>query len=119
MCFAFLRISEAIKGDHNINMSQCRIANSKLKLIFLLYKQSTGGPFNLDIHPTGGSTCPHRLLREYVKLRGHDGGLLFRFSDKLPPSRSYFSSMLRKAAAVAKLDSKQISPHSFRVGATT
>ena len=119
MFFAFLRISEVTKGDHNINVNQCHIAKSKLKLIFLSYKHSTGRHFNLDIHPTGGSTCPHRLLRKYMKLRGHDSGLLFRFSDKLPLSRSYFSSMLRKAAAVAKLDSKQISPHSFRIGATS
>ena len=31
----------------------------------------------------------------------------------------HISSMLRKSAAVAKLDSTQISPHSFRIGATT
>ena len=86
---------------------------------FLSYKHSTGRPFKFDIQPTGGSTCPHRLLKEYVKLRGRDGGPLFRFSDKLPMSRSYFSSMLKKAATAAKLDAKQILPHSVRIGATT
>ena len=119
MFFAFLRISEVTKGEHNINMSQCHVTKSKIKLTFLSYKHSTGRPFKLDIQPTGGSTCPHMLLKEYVKLRGHDGGPLFRFSDKLPLSRSYFSSMLRKAATAAKLDAKHISPHSFRIGATT
>ena len=119
MFFAFLRISEVTKGEHNINMSQCHVTKSKIKLTFLSYKHSTGRPFKLDIQPTGGSTCPHLLLKEYVKLRGHDGGPLLRFSDKLPLSRSYFSSRLRKAATAAKLDAKQISPHSFRIGATT
>ena len=78
-------------------MSHCHVTKSKIKLTFLSYKHSTGRPFKLDIQPTVG----------------HDGGPLFRFSDKLPLSRSYFSSMLRKAATAAKLDAKQISPHSF------
>ena len=33
-------------------------------------------------------------------------------------SPSYLSSMLKKAATAAKLDAKQISPHSVRIGAT-
>ena len=119
MFFAFLRISEVTKGEHNINISQCHVTKSNIKLTVLSYKHSTGRPFKLDIQPTGGSTCPHMLLKEYVKLRGHDGEPLFRFSDKLPFSRSYLSSMLNKATTAAKLDAKQISPHSFRIGATT
>ena len=97
-------------------MSQCRITKSKLKLNFVSYKHSTGHPFKLDIPPTGGSTCPHMLLRNYVNLRGRGGGPLFLFSDKFPVSRSYFAKMLRKAAVVANLNAKQISPHSFRLG---
>ena len=119
MFFAFLRISEVTKGAHNISMNQCRITQSKLKLNFVSYKHSTGRPFKLDIPPTGGSICPHRLLRDYVNLRGRGDGPLFLFSDKFPVSRSYFAKMLRKAAVVAKLNAKQISPHSFRIGAAT
>ena len=59
MFFAFLRISEVTTGAHNISMSQCRITKSTLKLNFVSYKHSTGRPFQLDIPPTGGSTCPH------------------------------------------------------------
>ena len=105
--------------DTRSPLSKCHVTKSKIKLTFLSYKHSTGRPFKLYIQPTGGSTCPHMFLKEYIKLRGHDGRPLFRFSFKLPLSRSYFSSMLKKAATAAKLDAKQISPHSFRIGATT
>ena len=60
--------SEVTKGAHNISMSQCRITKSKLKLNFVSYKYSSGRPFKLDIPPTGGSTCPHRLLRAVVMV---------------------------------------------------
>ena len=35
MFFAFLRISEVTKREHNISMSQCYVTKSKIKLTFL------------------------------------------------------------------------------------
>ena len=119
MFFWFLRIGEVTASPHNLSVSQCRIKPSKLRLVFQSYKHSAGCPFTLDVLPTGKAACPYRRMVDYIKLRGHDQGPLFRYANKLPVQKTAFAKYLKAIIANTELTSKKISPHCFRIGAAT
>ena len=120
MFFDFLMVSEVIASpSRNFSVSQCRIKPSKLRLVFNLYKYISGRPFCLDVLPTMKTACPYRKMVDYIKLRGHEQGPLFRYANKLPVQKTAFAKYLKAVIARNELADKTISPLCFRIGAAT
>ena len=119
MFFGFLRVSEVTASSHNFSVSQCRIKPSKLRLVFNSYKHSSGRPFSLDALPTMKTACPYRKMVDYIKLRGHEQGPLFRYANKLLVQKTAFAKYLKAVIARTELPDKNISPHCFRIRVTT
>ena len=119
MFFGFLRVNEVTFSPHNFSVSHCRIKPSKLRLMFNSYKHSASRPFSLDVLPIMKTVCPCRRMVNYIKLRGHEQGPLFRYANKLPVQKTAFAKYLKAVIARTELADKTISPHCFRIGAAT
>lgn len=86
-------------------------------------KASKTDPFRQGVLVYVGRTdkplCPVAALLAYMVERGKKPGPLFSFQDGKPLTRPRFVTEIRRALAMAGVDPKPYSGHSFRSGAAT
>ena len=118
MFHAFLRIGEVTTSPHNIQLHQVSV-QSHITLVFTSFKHHHGPPFTLIIPPSQSTSCPVSLLSTYLGVRGRSPGPLFSYPDQSPISPSRFRALLKMSLSYSSIQSSNITPHSFRIGAAT
>lgn len=129
--FGFLRSGEITIPDAssydpsvhlNFNDIAADIPQSPNKLKIRI-KASKTDPFrqgvNIFIGKTNNSLCPVSALLNYLIMRGTAPGLLFRFKNGSPLTKSKFTAKFRALLSQAGIDSKSYAGHSFRIGAAS
>ena len=125
--FAFLRSSEYTSPSTQTYDKQSTLQFADVKLrksrLLLHVKVSKTDPFRegvtLSIAKTGGSTCPVRALRKYLKHHPSGSGPLFQMATGKYLTRAGICKVVKKALAFYGIDSSRYSSHSFRIGAAT
>ena len=118
--YAFLRCSEMCQSQHNIHYHQVFFSSdlSYAEITFLHFKHSVQNrPFIIRIYAKS-IDCPVKILADYMTLRGNQPGYLFCSPDGKAVTRNAFTSVLKIAFKVLKLNS-HYKLHSFRIGAAT
>ena len=119
MFHAFLQIGKVTSSPHNIQFSQLAISN-QITLQFNSFKHHTGPPFSLHIPRSQSSSyCPVQLMSYYIAARGRSPGPLFCYMDLQPISPQRFRAILKLALARANIQTQNLTPHSFCIGAAT
>ena len=108
----------------HLNYSDISIDNpSNPGIIQVRIKASKTDPFRngVDIYvgKTGQVLCPISALLNYLAVRGSAEGILFRFRDNSPLTKSKFVAKFRHLLDLSGIDSTLYSGHSFRIGAAT
>ncbi|XP_035664563.1 mucin-2-like isoform X2 [Branchiostoma floridae] len=127
--YAMTRISEITttpNSQHTLHLANLHIpspaeTHAPITVTFSTFKHSTPGqPASIAIQPQPGNLyCPVSSILEYLSLRGNRAGCLFLRSDGNPVSQSYFTKTLKRCVTHVGLDTHNITPHSFRIGAAT
>lgn len=115
----FLRAGEICGSRHALQLDDIRSTYSFIQITFRSFKFSKGRSHCVFIPASNTAYCPVHALRNYLQLRGPVKGALFLEEDGSPGSLSAFRKILVVAASAAGLNSKGLTPHSFRVGAAT
>lgn len=93
------------------------------QMLKIRLKCSKTDPFRVGIDVfvgrTDGPLCPVAAMLGYLSYRRSSPGLLFKFKDGRPLTRSSFVKAVRSALDAAGIDSSRYSGHSFRSGAAT
>ena len=129
--FGFLRSGEitipsdkAFKETRHLNFKDIAVDNlSNPKALWVRIKASKTDPFRRGVDVFVGRSscplCPVAAMIDYVVIRGPGPGLLYRFHDNKPLTRSRFVEQVKAALTKAGIDSSHYSGHSFRSGAAT
>ena len=114
---AFLRPGEFTSSDNNLQLSNISLFKHCLIIFFEKFKHAKDST-TMSLKATYCIDCPVVNLCNYLLVRGNKPGPLFCHPSKKPYTRKEFSDMLTKAKHFLKIPG-HITPHSFRVGATT
>ena len=123
--YGFLRISEytssrARSYDPATTLCRSDILIKNLNTIDIRIKASKTDPFRVGttirIIRNDSPLCPVQALLEYIRISPHQSGPLFRFHDGRFLTRTNFAATLNK---VKPPGTKNLSSHSFRIGAAT
>ena len=129
--FGFLRSGEitvpSLSGYDpavHLNYNDISVDNpSNPAIIKVRIKASKTDPFrqgvNIYIGKTGYLLCPVSALLKYLAVCGSQEGLLFKFRNNSPLTKSKFVAKFRQLLQQAGFDSSLYSGHSFRIGAAT
>ena len=124
--FGFLRVSEfTVDGEYlpayDLNLADLSF-RPDLSAAALRVKASKTDPFrrgaDVIMGATGDRICPVSAFLAYVGRRSPAPGVLFRFQNGKPVSRTWFSKRLTKIVTAMQIVGK-ISSHSLRIGAAT
>ena len=123
---ACMRAGEAVVSSedyHTLNISHVQevVHNDKqaFKLTFPSYKHCNESTTTLLLPGLEPQVCPVLALRTYLQCRGNHQGPLFLNENKLPVTRSAFSSHLKSCLRIAGLPPHRYNTHSFRIGRAT
>ena len=129
--FGFLRAGEitvpsekAYDSGAHLNFEDVAVDNvSNPQTLRVTIKASKTDPFRQGIHIFVGKTsnelCPVAAVLAYMAKRGSNRGFLFQFEDGRLLTRERFVAQVRTALALAGIDHRSYSGHSFRIGAAT
>jgi len=124
--YACLRVGEyAISADdqHTLTVENVSFVNTKnsckIKMILPTFKHSKGQEILYIESETNTSTCPVKILKDYLTVRPKVLGPLFIHKDTKPVTRNAVSEVLRATIGKTKLNPKDFSPHSLRIGRAT
>jgi hypothetical protein len=107
-------------NDHVLSIKDVIVKRDSMDVIIRFSKtDKKGTSATLQVAKSGnGSTmCPVSAMQTYLSARPvREGPLFTHFSGSLL-TRFQFHSILKKGITMIGLDSKEYSPHSFRIGA--
>ena len=125
--FAFLRSSEytspstkSFDKNSTLQVADVKVCRSRLRL---QVKTSKADQFregvSMSIAQTGGSTCPVKALRKYLRNHPSYSGTLFQTASGRFLTRAKMCKVVKQALDFHQIDSHRYSSHSFRIGAAT
>ena len=107
-------------GNVSLYFNQLLVLKDCFQVQITSFKNNkTNKPFDIVIHKQPGGHCPYQALLNYLSVRGCDSGPLFRFLDKSPVSRNFFTSRLKNCISFCGLDPRLFKSHSFRIGSAS
>ena len=123
--FGLLRVSEltAPTKTGTSPLLRCHLSFAQNLAISLLITRSKTDQFRkghlIKLQPNNiPNLCPCLALHDFCKnYRNPIEGPLFLHTDSTPLTAFQFSALLKKCASAAKLNTKHLSSHSFRIGA--
>ena len=126
--YRLLRVGELTYSEHVIQTCNVHVADNKQKILFFLRSSKTHGsgskPQMVKITGTrpirnAVSTCPFRILREYIKIRPLaecPEKQFFVFVDNSTVKPANVRNVLNQMLNKARLDHTLYGMHSFRIG---
>ena len=129
--FGFLRSGEisipnlsSYDPTVHLNYSDISVDNPcNPTIIQVRIKASKTDPFrngvNIYVGKTGQVLCAVTALLNYLAIRGPVEGILFKFQDNSPLTKSKFVANFRQLLDAAGINSALYAGHSFRIGAAT
>lgn len=128
MYHALLRVSEisySKENSHNLQMHNMKLGNKSrsLTIRFSSYKCSTN-IVPMRIKRTNATdpysfADPVRIFTDYLYIRGHSDGPVYRHQDGSPLSRLFVKGELTKVLELIGKDQSEFNTHSFRIGRAT
>ena len=113
MINAGLRICEITTSEHNLKKKQIGFKDNNLYIMFRSPRYILDTPLSVLVDSTNTSSCPVKLLKDFVKLRGPRKGAVFVDQTSCTISPAKFTSLLWSAACEAKLQIKQLTRLSY------
>lgn len=122
MFHALLRVSEvarvSARTNHLIKYEHVNISKTAVVITLHSYKhKASSEPICLHVDALNNeSTCPVKLMNDYIGHRGCEKGALFRNRDKSAVRRGQICNILRDTLDACAFDSDRINTHSLRIG---
>ena len=116
---AALRVSEVAqtpKAKHTIHLKHLSLKKNHFLLRFPSFKHKSKPDTTLKLMANSSPTCPMRLLKRYLQMRGSKEGPLFLWKNGMPLTRKYIFKMISAALKFAGRNSSHYNTHSFRIG---
>ena len=116
--YALLRPGEFTVSANTLLMNSLQLFQDHLEITFFRFKHCEGPPVTISIKKQPGPSCPVKLMKAYVALRGRKHGPIFCYPTREGISYQQFNTWYRSLLLLCNISGKY-NGHSFRIGAAT